>query len=349
MKIIKIKKILSISVLFFLVILLAVFLRVFIFEVYSIPSGSMEETLVPGDRIVVSKLAYGAALPRSPLEVPWFNAFFLLSRRAIAANDTFVWHYRRLPGFGTLQRGDVTVFRYPADPHQTYIKRCVALPGDTVQVKEGILCVNGRAQPFPATARNEYRMWFRDEARLIKILDSLHIPIPVSRYRRDSVSMVLDLTLKEKSGILRSGAVDSMKLYVMYKDRSVVDGDLPLTNEMEADRPPDFFGPLVVPRRGMTIPVNAKTLQSYATVLERYEHFVPERRDSLWLWRGRPVRSYTFRQDYYFMMGDNRHNSTDSRWWGVVPEELVIGKAEMVLWSGSFRHFRWGRMLKKIE
>jgi signal peptidase I len=107
--------------LLFSVVVFAVLLRVFIFEIYSIPSGSMEKTLLPGDKILVSKLAFGPALPRSPLEVPWLNAFFLLNKQAIAKNDTFVWDYHRLPGVRNLQRGGVVVFRFPPDPHENYI------------------------------------------------------------------------------------------------------------------------------------------------------------------------------------------------------------------------------------
>ncbi|RLD30642.1 MAG: signal peptidase I [Bacteroidetes bacterium] len=135
------------------VVVFAVLLRVFVFEIYSIPSGSMEKTLLPGDKILVSKLSFGPALSRSPLEVPWFNAFFLLNKQAIAKNDTFVWDYHRLPGVRNLQRGEVVVFRFPPDPHENYIKRCVALPGDTVQVIDGILYVNSKEQAFPTTAR----------------------------------------------------------------------------------------------------------------------------------------------------------------------------------------------------
>ncbi len=333
----------------FAVILVAVFLRVFVFEIYSIPTGSMEETLLPGDRIVVSKLAYGAVLPRSPLEVPWLNAFFLLNRQAIAANDTFVWRYRRLPGLSRLQRGDVVVFRYPADPHIHYIKRCVALPGDTVEVRGGVLYVNGRKQPLPAEARQEYRVWSHRREALQKLCDSLHLynALPPGRGRE---YRVLNLTRKEKEILLATGLADTVRRYV----REGGGGAYGLVGRDEegdtgGDALPDRYGPVVVPQRGKTMTVNEAMLHRYGTAMERYEHFAPERKDSLWVWHGRPVTHYTFRQDYYFMMGDNRHNSTDSRWWGPVPEELITGKAMRVLWSWDGKGMRWGRFFRKIE
>ena len=324
----------------FAVILLAVFLRVFVFEIYSIPTGSMEETLVPGDRIVVSKLAYGAALPRSPLEVPWLNAFFLLNKQAIAANDTFVWRYRRLPGLSRLRRGDVVVFRYPIDPHQTFIKRCVALPGDTVRVKDGILYVNGHAQPFPPTAKIEYKVWVDNPKAFEKYADSLLLLVRPTPERRDPACRIVTLSLRQKNALLNSGTIDSIALYVMKRGKS---NEAPLLNapEKEGNDPPDDYGPLVVPYKGMRIPVNEAMIRKYGKVPERYEHFSPYLQPD--------SATYTFRQDYYFMMGDNRHNSTDSRWWGPVLEELITGKATRMLWSWSRKGMRWGRFFMKIE
>ncbi|MCD6202121.1 MAG: signal peptidase I [Bacteroidales bacterium] len=338
------------GVLFLLaVILLAVFLRVFVFEIYSIPTGSMEETLLPGDRIVVSKLAYGAALPRSPLEVPWLNAFFLLNKQAIAANDTFVWRYRRLSGLSRLQREDVVVFRYPVDPHQTFIKRCVALPGDTVEVKQEILYVNSHAQPFPPTAKIEYKVWVCNPKAFKEYADSLRLLVRSCPARRDPACRIVALSRQEKTALWSSGTLDSLALYVIKRGDN---NEAILLNapEKEGNDPPDAYGPLVVPYEGMNIPVNETMMQKYGKVLERYEHFQPQPQpDSSWQWRGKPVEYYTFRQDYYFMMGDTRHNSTDSRWWGTVPEELITGKAKFILWSGNLKNFRWERVLKGIN
>ncbi len=111
----------------------------------------------------------------------------------------------------------------------------------------------------------------------------------------------------------------------------------------------DHYGPFVVPKRGMSIAVNKENLHKYNTALEVYEGFRPEEKIGKYYLNSSPVTHYTFRQDYYFLMGDNRNNSTDSRVWGVVPEELITGKATRVLWSGGLRNFRWKRMMMKIK
>ena len=319
------------------VVVFAVLLRVFIFEIYSIPSGSMEKTLLPGDKILVSKLAFGPALPRSPLEVPWFNAFFLLNKQAIAKNDTFVWDYHRLPGVRNLQRGEVVVFRFPPVPHENYIKRCVALPGDTVQVIDGILYVNSKLQAFLTTARIGYKVWLHDYSKFQHLTDSLHLPVngpwgrPATNYR------IMNLVQTEVELLKKAAAIDSLSLYIIDKTETGYPMAASGTNRHWSS---DNYGPFVVPQKGMCILLNEENSSLYKTILQDYEGLKTG---------DKPGKQYCFKQDYYFMMGDNRHNSTDSRVWGAVPEELITGKATRVLWSWAYRGFRWERIFRKIQ
>jgi signal peptidase I len=309
------------------VVIFAVLLRVFVFEVYSIPSGSMEKTLLPGDKILVSKLAFGPALPRSPLEVPWFNAFFLFNKQAIAKNDTFVWDYHRLRGIRNLQRGEVVVFRFPPDPRENYIKRCVALPGDTVQVIAGILYVNSIQQAFPSTAKTEYKVWFHDLPAFQHLLDSLHLSFSGPWDRKRENYRILNLTTTEMASLIESAFTDSMAVHV-------------LNHRNTGYAITDNYGPFIVPYKGMNILLNKENRRHYKTILQVYEGLKTG---------DEPGRQYRFKQDYYFMMGDNRHNSTDSRVWGAVPEELITGKATRVLWSAGYWGFRWERIFRKIQ
>ena len=283
------------------VVVFAVLLRVFVFEIYSIPSGSMEKTLLPGDKILVSKLAFGPALPRSPLEVPWFNAFFLFNKQAIAKNDTFVWDYHRLRGIRNLQRDEVVVFHFPPDPHENYIKRCIALPGDTVQVLDGILYVNSKPQAFPATAKIEYKLWFHDYGKFQRLTDSLHLPVGALRTARSSDFRIIPLTQTEVSVLKNASMADSLKLHVLEGTETVFGLSTADTNRRWTT---DHYGPFIVPYKGMNILLNKENRRHYKTILQVYEGLKTG---------DEPGRQYRFKQNYYFMMGDNRHNSTDSR------------------------------------
>ena len=317
-----------------MVIIPTVLLRLFVFEVFNIPSSSMENTLVPGDKIVVNKLLYGPSLPRSPLDIPWFNAFFLLNREAKAKE--LEWKYRRMPGIGKIERGDVVVFRYPVSPFQNFVKRCVALPGDTVEVAGGVLYVNGTQQKFPVSAKIEYRLHVRDRKGFNDLRQKLGLDLPYAAYNDSLHYCTVCLTANELKKVKKAGSVDSFTV-------KVLNGSQTVPSPGYAEWSPDNYGPFVVPYKGMKVHLDERAFAFFETVLLKYEHFDPRT-------PGTGIdTTVTFSQDYYFMMGDNRHNSTDSRYWGVVPEELITGKAVKILWSGKFTNLKPGRFWKSIE
>jgi len=159
------------------VIILAVCLRIFVFEIYTIPSGSMVNTLFPGDKVVVCKLNYGAKLPRSPFEIPWLNVLFYLNKKARAKTDTTWWKYRRLPGFSEIHRDDIFVFQFPGNINEAFIKRCIALPGDTLRISSYDVYINNRLQPLPVESKQLYSVWYNNIERLNTVIDSLNIPV----------------------------------------------------------------------------------------------------------------------------------------------------------------------------
>jgi len=325
-----------------LAIIPTVLLRLFVFEVFNIPSSSMESTLVPGDKIVVNKLLYGAALPRSPLDIPWFNAFFLLNRKAEAKDAELEWKYHRLPGLQNIERGDVVVFRYPLSPFQNFVKRCVALPGDTVEVKSGVLYVNGIKQEFPVAAKIEYQLTLRDRTVFNDLCKNLNYNRADATYNDTLHCCTMSLTAGEVKKIEQAGIADNISVRVL-------DGSHTVPSPKQTEWSPDNYGPFVVPHKGATIPLNKNTLMLYQTALLKYEHFKPYTKEGKYLVNGRQLTTYTFSRNYYFMMGDNRHNSTDSRYWGAVPEELITGKVVKVLWSGRFAKLKANRFWKDIR
>jgi signal peptidase I len=323
----------------------AVLLRLFVFEVFNIPSSSMENTLIPGDRIVVNKLLYGPSLPRSPLDIPWFNAFFLLNRKAEAKDAELEWEYYRLPGMQKINRGDVLVFRYPLSPFQNFVKRCVALPGDTVRISGGVVYINGIRQNYPVTSKIVYNIYLKNRAAFNTLYSSFNQDNTNLTYNDSLHCCVVNLIKDELNLLKKTGLIDSISIEVLDSRHTV----LPPLPHTQHQWTPDNFGPFVVPRKGAVITVNEKNLILYKTALQKYEHFNPQLKNGKYFINGQEVTTCTFSQDYYFMMGDNRHNSTDSRYWGAVPEELITGKVVKVLWSGSFTKLKTGRVWKKVE
>ena len=241
-------------------LLVALFLRFFVIEAYRIPTASMEQTLYVGDFLLVNKFVYGARTPRyvplTDVPLPSFT----------------------LPALKRPDRGDVVVFESPAwkeDPSNgitNFVKRCVGLPGDTVQIVHGFLSVNGKRVPLPPGAKQ--RKW-----------------IPSSPG---------------------------------YADPRIYPRGAPFSA--------DEYGPVVVPWAGRVVTLSSHTIDSWSQLIGREGHTVNVKNDVV-LIDGNPSQSYTVGENYYFMMGDNRSNSLDSRFWGFVPEHLIIGKAMLVYWS----------------
>ena len=293
-------------------VLFALALRVLAFEAYRIPSTSMEDTLLVGDFVLVSKVHYG---PR------------VLGRR--------------LPGVGEPRRGDVVVFNYPPslDPdvarRTPYIKRVVGLPGDTLAIFDKEVVVGSEAVPAPLRGRQLWEV----EGRLpsSEALDSLGLAGRVQRAGR--AVWVASATAGQAAGLDRLAGV-AVTPYLRPPD----DGSaaFPAARRYSLDD----YGPVVVPRRGQRVFLDDLTWPVVRTVIERYEGHTAERTADGFLIDGRPTDSYTFAQDYYFALGDSRDDSADSRTWGFVPFDHVIGKAVGVYfsWDAEAGEPRWGRI-----
>lgn len=296
-------------------------INTFWFQAFKIPSSSMERTLYTGDHLFVSKLTYGPRLPQTPLTVPFtHNVMFGKESYSTAIQN----NYRRLKGRRNVRRGDVVVFGFPngdtvlrkapaedyyalcrfygkkavvsqlgpvisrpSDKVDHYVKRCVAVAGDTLEVRKGLVWVNGEKQ---------------------QVYPGIQFTSTFETVQRD------------------------------YREI------FPFSRGYSWSR--DEFGPLWIPQKGATVTLTQDNLPLYERIINVYEHG-----DAAQALR---QGSYTFKQDYYFMMGDNRHNSLDSRYWGFVPEDHIVGKPVLIWLSTDAdekfpRNIRWNRFLKLVK
>ena len=369
-------------------VIVVTFINIFFFQAFKIPSSSMESSLYTGDHLFVSKLAYGPRVPETPLTIPFTHnvAFGRESYSTLIQND-----YRRLKGFGHVERGDYVVFGFPngdtvltkapaedyytwvrtsgrdytisrlgpvivrpTDKKDHYVKRCVALPGDTLSVKDGLVYIDGVQQEVYPGIQLTYRVTTDGHKINPKIIDNLSLNVGELFY--DSripgyPAMPLTAQMLEKVKAL-SNVVEVVTNIDVWP--STMDSYLmifPFTENTHWTR--DFFGPLWIPKKGTTVTLDAESLPFYERIIRDYEHNDLRVSDDKIYINGEEAKEYTFKQDYYFMMGDNRHNSLDSRYWGFVPEDHIVGKPS-VIWLSTDRdrkfpnNIRWKRFLKFV-
>lgn len=307
----------------FWAILITLLLRAFILEPYRIPTPSMEQTLLVGDFLFVSKLHYGPRTPNT-LGIP-FTGLYL---RGVELPQT------RLPGFSEVRRGDVAVFNYPPDPgpverRTPYIKRLVGLPGDRVLLVDKVLYVNDERVPLGPLQEQHWRVTPAEGQLLAPgALRAVGAEV-VGQVQRPAPAFIANATpvVAERMRALPAvGAVDPFVL-----PEGAYAGDV-FPPGLGFNR--DNYGPVRVPRAGDTVVLNDTTWVLYRDVIVRHEGRAAERlEDGSFRIDGRPATTYTFVQDYYFAMGDNRDNSQDSRYWGFVPHDHLIGKAVFVFFS----------------
>jgi signal peptidase I len=310
----------------FWAILIMVVVRAFLIEPYRIPSPSMEETLLVGDFLFVSKLHYGARTPNT-IGVPFTGVYL----RGVELPQT------RLPGFSRVKRGDVAVFNYPPDPgpverRTPYIKRLVGLPGDRVVLVDKVLYVNDERHPLTARQMQHWRV-VPAEGQTISLtaLRATGIEL-VGQVQRPEPAYVVNATAREVETLRTVSGVGGVTPFSI-PEGALTGEAFPLGSGFNRDN----YGPLAVPRAGQTVTLTAENWPAYRDVIVRYEGQSAEALpDGSFRIAGASATEYTFGQDYYFAMGDNRDNSQDSRFWGFVPDDHLVGKAVLVFFSLDF-------------
>ncbi len=369
----------------------ATIIRTFLIEAYTIPTSSMEKSLLVGDYIFVSKIAYGPKVPNTLLSFPFVHSTMPFTKHL---NSYLTWielPYWRLPGLEKVHRNDAVVFNYPdgdtistrfqsnvsyytlikqygrkkvwsdkkdfgdiiyrpVDKEENFIKRCIGLPGDTLQIINRKVFINGKENHDPG--KKEFEYWVITDGHSINpiILNSLNI----TEGGRTSIpgQFVYMLTDKARDALKKLSIVKEIEVFndpagKWDKETFPYDSIYPWNR--------DNYGPIYIPKKGATIALNLKILPIYRRVIRVYEHNKLKVKDGEIYINGKVAEHYTFKKNYYWMMGDNRDNSADSRYWGFVPENHIEGKAVFIWMSLNPRKtwldgkMRWNRVFTFVR
>jgi signal peptidase I len=383
-------------------VIAASIIRTFFLEAFTIPTSSLEKSLMVGDFLFVNKLAYGPKIPQTPIAFPFAHHTLPFTQTTQSYLEWIKLPYFRLPGMGKIENGDIVVFNYPdgdtvalgfqdmsyyqlvrdngysnvhnpefippnaekmvgkiaarpADKREHYVKRCVAIAGDKIEIKDGEIYINDKLSPMPEKAQHRYYVTTKG---------------PVFGYEQSgqyvpNINLLdkLDIYLNNNEALYfgaKSGS--DTTLYLLNMPRDVMEQVKAMDGVISVEkwlRPKgdydnsifphhaiyawnnDNFGPLQIPSAGMTIKIDTGNVWLYEKAMSTYDNGIHhiEKRGGEVLYDGSPITEYTFKQDYYWMMGDNRHNSADSRSWGFVPFDHVVGKPVFVWFSMKYAEF----------
>ncbi|HLN19743.1 MAG TPA: signal peptidase I [Bacteroidales bacterium] len=383
-------------------------INIFLFQNYRIPTPSMEKSLLVGDHLFVSKLAYGPRMPNTPVAFPFTSNTMPLTGGK-SWSDAVYWPYKRLKGTGQVKNNDPIVFNFPAgdtvvleetatsyyeivrrrarelkdrdrydnatkpwnyylqtarneirerntiiyrpvDRRDNYVKRCIGIPGDSIYIKGGSVWVNGVELPDNGTQQTNYIVSTNGTSINPKAFERLGI----SKYDQNMLSgatYFLPLTKENAKAIASFSNVTSVS--PMYeKPGDFVAYIFPYSSTYSWNE--DNYGPIWIPEKGATVKLDTSNLPLYERIIDVYEGN-DLRVDGSTIYINNAVAdSYTFKMNYYWMMGDNRHNSADSRYWGFVPEDHIVGKPKFIWLSidkeaAGLKRIRWGRMFMKAR
>lgn len=348
-------------------IVVATVVHTYVMQPFTIPTSSLEKTLLVGDFLFVSKFHYGARTPMTTVAAPMVHDTIPLINKKSYSN----WPqlpYFRLPGFEKVQKNDIVVFNWPVDTVQrffqrpteivrkpidkksNYVKRCVGTPGDSLSIKDGIVYINGQELKLSDRARPQYSYSVlldpNNQPNLEYIFKELEITDGAGYKQNAGDTLTIKAMTTDAAERLKS-----MPGILMVK-RNITkgwDGAFPAGKNWNGDN----FGPIYIPEQGKTVALDKSSLPFYKRIITDYEgHQLSVNGDEIRI-DGKVVTQYTFAQNYYWMMGDNRHNSEDSRYWGYVPENHIVGKPVFIWMSldphkSGFGKLRWDRFFTTV-
>lgn len=355
-------------------IVVATFVHTYFIQPYVIPTSSLEKSLLIGDFLFVSKFNYGARTPMTPIAAPMVHDSLPLVGTLSYLKKPQI-PYFRFPKLEKIKNNDIVVFNWPRDTldnmyhpsnrridkpidkKTNYVKRCVGIAGDSLEIKDGIVFINGKELILPERAKPQYSYnvaFNRNEINIEYIISELNIT--------DGVGLVSDDTLHFRA--LTFEGAERLKNFpgVKYVKRNIStiaedgvfpdfkDGKIPSKNNWNGDN----YGPIYIPEAGKTVTLTRETLPLYKIIITEYEGNTLEVNGDEIKINGQVTKTYTFKQDYYWMMGDNRHNSLDARYFGYTPEDHIVGKPVFIWmsWNSNgkgINKIRWERLFTTVS
>ncbi|MCF8274465.1 MAG: signal peptidase I [Flavobacteriaceae bacterium] len=347
----------------------ATIVHTYFIQPFTIPTSSLEKTLLVGDFLFVSKFHFGARVPMTTIAAPMVHDTIPMLKIKSYSSD-YELPYMRIPGFQKIKHNDIVVFNWPVDTmldmrhtdkfyykpidkKTNYVKRCVGLPGDSLEVRDGYVYINGKQNVLPERAKLQFSYMVETNSG------------PFNNYQLASRYNITDFPQYNQDRSVSYFPAITDEDLSKFKNHPNVKSITPLKEEKEKRDPNifpqnpdyswnnDFFGPLYIPEAGKTIDINLNVLPLYKRVLTAYEGNTLDIQGNQILINGKVATTYTFKQDYYWMMGDNRHNSQDARAWGFVPFDHVVGKPVFVWMSWNtngkgFDKIRWNRLFTTV-
>jgi signal peptidase I len=351
-------------------IVVATFVHTYFIQPFTIPTSSLEKSLLVGDFLFVSKVNYGARTPMTTVALPMVHDTIPLTKKKSYLN----WPqlpYFRIPGFQTVERNDIVVFNWPVDTvykfrdqsglrvdkpidkKSNYVKRCVGVPGDQLEIKDGIVFVNGKELILPERAKPQFSYKVALDGKtpidfeyLLKDMDITDGAGFMDAEKRDTL-FIAALTAANAERLQHIPGITGVQKII---SKEVEPGIFPHINKWNRDN----FGPIYIPQQGKTVALNVETLPFYKAIITDYEKNDLKVTGNEIRINGKIATSYTFQQNYYWMMGDNRHNSEDSRYWGYVPENHIVGKPIFIWmsWDSNakgLKKIRWDRLFTTVS
>jgi signal peptidase I len=358
-------------------IIVATFVHTYFIQPYTIPSSSLEKSLLIGDFLFVSKVNYGARTPMTAVAAPMVHDTIpLLNKKSYSSWPQLP--YFRFPGFEKIKNNDIVVFNWPRDTlfnmylpadkrydkpidkKTNYVKRCVGIPGDNLQIKDGIVFINGKELILPERAKPQYSYYVVNDGKTDIDFEYLFKDMNITdgagfiNEQRDTL-LIRALTF---AGAERLKTVPGIKSVTRVIHKGPEDGVFPdfqdgkpsVTNNWSNDN----FGPIYIPQAGKTVALNAQSLPFYKIIITEYEgNTLKVVGNDIYI-NDKKTTSYTFKQNYYWMMGDNRHNSLDARYFGYTPENHIVGKPIFIWMSWDtngkgLNKIRWDRVFTTVN